>query len=160
MNKTMSEAGWARRMAVVATVSIGAVLGLVGSASASPADAPAADEGTVISFNVGGKEMPAKVTGDVSKFAGRAFGWEDNNFSGDRYIDVGQGECSEDKCEIDGWNGDNEISSVNNDSTCKLRLFANDAWTGRFYDLNKQTSNGNLSSVGFDNEAESLQFIC
>lgn len=160
MSKTMSESGWARRMTVVAAVSIGAVLGLVGTASASPADAPASDEGTVISFNLGGKEIPAKVTGDVSKFAGRAFGWEDAGFKGDRYIDVGQGECSEDRCEIDGWNGDNEISSVNNDSTCKLRLFADDAWQGRFYDINKQSSIGDLQTVGFDNEAESLQFVC
>ena len=107
-----------------------------------------------------GKSVPVRVTGDSAALAGRFYGWEDANYGGDRWIDVGQGECSGDRCEIDGWDGDNEISSVSNDSTCKVRLYANDGWSGGFYDVAAGVDKPNLSLVGFDNEAESLEFIC
>ncbi|PPK63246.1 hypothetical protein V5P93_002111 [Actinokineospora auranticolor] len=155
MRKNISAMHTAARAGVVLAAATMAVVGLAGSASAE-----AAPEGSVVGFSTSGKAIPVRVVGTAGLLSGRFYGWEDNNFSGDRWVDVAEGACSANKCEIDWWDGDNEISSVSNESSCKVRLWANDGWTGRFYDVPAHSSNGNLSQVGFDNEAESLEFIC
>ena len=79
--------------------------------------------------------------------------WEDKTFHGSMYVrqpdDVGS-------YDIDGWDGDDEISSVYNTSTTKcVRLYDNDRWTGTSYVVGKGSR---LSSLpGFDNEAESYK---
>jgi hypothetical protein len=61
--------------------------------------------------------------------AGRVCMWEDSNYQGSRYVDVsgtpGYG------YEIDWWNGDNEISSIDNASGSWVNVFDGDGYTGR-----------------------------
>ncbi|WSQ11260.1 peptidase inhibitor family I36 protein [Streptomyces sp. NBC_01231] len=58
--------------------------------------------------------------------AGRVCMWEDGNYEGSRYVDVTAGG----PYDIDGWNGDNEISSVDNASGLYIVMYDNDNLTG------------------------------
>ncbi|MGQ0776052.1 MAG: peptidase inhibitor family I36 protein [Pseudonocardiales bacterium] len=82
--------------------------------------------------------------------------WEDAEYSGSLYVnqpaDVG-------KYQIDGWDGDNEISSVVNNSNKCVRLYDNDNWTGDSYTVEKNGARGNLAHNGFDNQAESYRIL-
>jgi len=67
--------------------------------------------------------------------SGRICMWEDENYTGDRWVDV---PGSPGGVEIDWWNGDHEISSVDNASGYDLRLSPGDldgggAWVGFGY---------------------------
>lgn len=64
--------------------------------------------------------------------SGRICMWEDQNFTGDRWVDV---KGSPGSVEIGGWDGDHEISSIDNASGHDLRLSPADlngggAWSG------------------------------
>jgi peptidase inhibitor family I36 len=85
--------------------------------------------------------------------------WEDPGYTGSIYVDTLPSECPA-GCDIDGWDGDNEISSVKNPTGCKVRLYDNDGFTGGTVDLSPHTSYPNLEQQGFDNRAESYKFIC
>ncbi|TWD81911.1 peptidase inhibitor family I36 [Kribbella amoyensis] len=91
--------------------------------------------------------------------AGSVRMWEDPNYTGSQYVDATPANCP-DGCDIDGWDGDNEISSVRNETTCTVRLYADDNFGGRSVDLAAGESYSNLELVGFDNDAESFQFVC
>ncbi|MGC4942467.1 peptidase inhibitor family I36 protein [Kribbella sp. DT2] len=91
--------------------------------------------------------------------AGNVRMWEDPDFTGSQYVDATPANCP-DGCDIDGWDGDNEISSVRNETTCTIRLYADDNFGGRSVDLAPNKSYSNLEQVGFDNDAESFQFVC
>ena len=91
--------------------------------------------------------------------AGNVRMWEDPNFTGSQYVDATPANCP-DGCDIDGWDGDNEISSVRNETACIVRLYADDNFGGRSVDLAANTNYSNLEQIGFDNDAESFQFVC
>ncbi|WKU05616.1 peptidase inhibitor family I36 protein [Micromonospora sp. HUAS LYJ1] len=55
--------------------------------------------------------------------------WEDFNYTGSKYVDYTQGTNPGDKFDIDGWNGDNEISSAKNNTGLILVLWDNDNYT-------------------------------
>ncbi|MGW1340106.1 peptidase inhibitor family I36 protein [Kribbella sp. NPDC002412] len=91
--------------------------------------------------------------------AGNVRMWEDPDFTGSQYVDTTPDTCP-DGCDIDGWDGDNEISSVRNETNCIVRLYADDNLGGRSVDLKANTSYHNLELQGFDNDAESYEFVC
>jgi hypothetical protein len=91
--------------------------------------------------------------------AGSVRMWEDPDYSGDKYVDATPANCT-DGCDIDGWDGDNEISSVRNETACTVRLYADDNFGGRSVDLAANSSYSNLELQGFDNDAESFEFVC
>lgn len=98
---------------------------------------------------------------------GRICMWEDPNFSGSRYVNVSPSVYR--TYEIDWWNGDNEISSVVNNSSYAVRLIDGDytdgpTWNrggasfcvgpyGRIRDLYAFP----LGNLTWDNRAESFQ---
>ncbi|GAB1694786.1 peptidase inhibitor family I36 protein [Krasilnikovia sp. M28-CT-15] len=81
--------------------------------------------------------------------------WEDPAWSGSEYIKV---RAVPGSYGIDGWDGDNEISSIINESRkyC-VTLYNNDNWTGSTYRLSYDGSNPRLSNANFDNKAESFK---
>ncbi|GAB2570250.1 peptidase inhibitor family I36 protein [Kribbella endophytica] len=101
---------------------------------------------------------PANAT-ENAPTAGNVRMWEDPDYTGSQYVTATPDNCP-DGCDIDGWDGDNEISSVRNETACKIRLYADDNFGGRSVDLAANTNYSNLEQVGFDNDAESFQFVC
>lgn len=111
---------------------------------------------TALSFGL--VAAPAQAAGTCA--SGYVCMWEDPNYNGEKYVsqpgDVGS-------YEIDGWDGDNEISSVINRTGKCIRLYDNDGWSGTTYKIGKVVSGGdngkrpNLEQNGFDNEAESYK---
>jgi len=61
--------------------------------------------------------------------SGKFCGWEDSGYSGDKWVNWTVGGVGT-VYEIDGWDGDNEISSFSNESSRKLRLYNGDNATG------------------------------
>ncbi len=96
---------------------------------------------------------------ETAPAAGSVRMWEDPDYTGSQYVDATPANCP-DGCDIDGWDGDNEISSVRNETACTVRLYADDNFGGRSVDLAANTSYSNLELIGFDNDAESFQFVC
>lgn len=86
--------------------------------------------------------------------------WEDPDYSGSLYVEAGPGNCPAEGCDIDGWDGDNEISSVKNGTNCTVRLWDLDGFGGSYVDLAPNRSYSNLELLGFDNKAESFTFYC
>ncbi|MBA8827225.1 hypothetical protein FHX42_004609 [Saccharopolyspora lacisalsi] len=61
--------------------------------------------------------------------------------------------------EIDGWDGDDEISSVKNRTSCTVRPHADVGWGGAV-DIPAGDRVSNLERLGVDNEAESPKSLC
>jgi hypothetical protein len=81
--------------------------------------------------------------------------WEDPGYNGSRYVRQYK---SSGYYQIDGWDGDNEISSVKNYTGKCVRLYDNDDHTGDSYRIDKNVRTiSNLEEVGFDNDAESYR---
>ncbi|MDA0564192.1 peptidase inhibitor family I36 protein [Streptomonospora sp. S1-112] len=85
--------------------------------------------------------------------------WEDPDYTGSLYVQTTPGQCPAEGCDIDGWDGDNEISSVINETNCTVRLWDLDGFAGGYVDLGPGRW-GNLELQGFDNKAESYTFYC
>ncbi|WP_345554995.1 peptidase inhibitor family I36 protein [Streptomonospora halophila] len=85
--------------------------------------------------------------------------WEDPDFTGSLYVQTTRGQCPPEGCDIDGWDGDNEISSVINETGCTIRLWDLDGFAGGYVDLGPGRW-GNLERQGFDNKAESYTYYC
>jgi hypothetical protein len=82
--------------------------------------------------------------------------WEDPNYSGSMYV---RQPSSLGSYNIDGWDGDNEISSVYNNSRNCVRMYDNDNYTGTSYFVSWLGMLPNLAQNGYDNEAESFKII-
>ena len=88
--------------------------------------------------------------------------WEDNRYHGDLYVQ--QNQPPRERCdvsavyEIDGFNGDNEISSVDNATDFDVVLFADDGGQGATLVIPSHQRYYGLGS--FDNDAESYAFRC
>ncbi|WP_270689198.1 peptidase inhibitor family I36 protein [Nocardiopsis endophytica] len=85
--------------------------------------------------------------------------WEDPDYTGSLYVQTRPSQCPAEGCDIDGWDGDNEISSVINETGCTVRLWDLDGFGGGYVDL-RPGRYGNLELQGFDNKAESYTFYC
>lgn len=85
--------------------------------------------------------------------------WEDPGYSGEHYVAAQPANCPT-GCDIDGWDGDNELSSAKNTTDCTVRLYDLDGYGGSYVDLSAMTYYSNLEQLGFDNKAESYKFFC
>jgi hypothetical protein len=86
--------------------------------------------------------------------------WEDNWYHGSMYVKYKQNSKSGNKVDIGGWNGDNEISAVVNNTVYTVVLYDNDNWTGTHICVLWFKSSYNLAvDYGFDNEAESFRLV-
>ena len=84
--------------------------------------------------------------------------FEDPDWAGSVYVHYEVGQAPGDRANIDGWNGDNEISSLFNLTGKWVILWDNDDYTGTRRCISPAThSVSNLALIGFDNRAESFQ---
>lgn len=83
--------------------------------------------------------------------------WEDPGMSGSRYVNYYPGQAADNKVNIGGWNGDNEISAVDNATSYWVTLWDNDNYTGTRRCIAPHTSVDDLNLIGYDNRAESFQ---
>jgi hypothetical protein len=84
---------------------------------------------------------------------GRICMWEDKNAEGDRYVDTKVGGPGW-FYDIDWFNGDNEISSAQNNTKRIIQAFTNDNPTGRSHCLYPGEFYSGLGSL--DNDLESF----
>ncbi|NUR70861.1 MAG: peptidase inhibitor family I36 protein [Hamadaea sp.] len=77
--------------------------------------------------------------------------WEDSGYSGDMWVRYERGTIYHDKFEIDGWDGDNEISSIVNNTNLYLVVFVDDNWNGTTKCINPWAQLSSLSSFWNDN---------
>jgi hypothetical protein len=88
--------------------------------------------------------------------------WEDSNYSGDKWVNWRVGSVGT-VYEVDGWDGDNEISSISNESGRTLKLYADDGATGAWICFGPETDVRNLSDLGggrsFNDQIESFKVV-
>jgi hypothetical protein len=80
--------------------------------------------------------------------------WEDPDRGGSKYVH--HDPSTDYSVDIDGWDGDNEISSVWNRTSCTIILYDYDDFTGELLRVRPQTYLSNLELNGHDNDAESF----
>lgn len=88
--------------------------------------------------------------------ANRVCMYEDPNYDGSLYVN--QAYKSGGKYEIDGWDGDNEISSVINNTGSSIKIYSNDGYGGNWHCVGPNATRSNLENNNFDNTAESWAF--
>lgn len=88
--------------------------------------------------------------------ANRVCMWEDDAFKGDRWVNTTVGGPPWDY-NIDGWNGDNEISSIDNATGRYILVWSNDQADGRSLCVPPHTDMASLGN--FDNDAEYFQVV-
>ncbi|MGQ0779373.1 MAG: peptidase inhibitor family I36 protein [Pseudonocardiales bacterium] len=88
--------------------------------------------------------------------ANRICMWEDANFTGDRWVDTEVGAPGW-FYDIDWFNGDNEISSIDNATGRSIRVWANDNPSGNSICLPPHTRRDSLGS--FNDDAESFVVV-
>ncbi|WP_086821717.1 peptidase inhibitor family I36 protein [Allokutzneria sp. NRRL B-24872] len=104
--------------------------------------------------------LPSTANADVQCPAGHVCMWEHENYGGYRYFyfDPAPGTTY---YEIGGWDGDNEITSVQNLTNCTVSLFDNDLDTsGTSWDIRPETKIPHLGSIGANDRAESFATRC
>jgi hypothetical protein len=83
--------------------------------------------------------------------------YEDNSYRGSQYVRYLEDTRPSNKFDIDGWDGDNEISSVHNNTDYWVVLYDNDNYTGTKACIRPHADIPNLAtSNGYDNRAESF----
>jgi hypothetical protein len=83
--------------------------------------------------------------------------WESNYFLDDRWVDYTDGDLANNRMDIGGWDGDNELNSVKNGTWKYLVLFDNDDYTGTRVCVKPRSQRTSLDS--FNDRAESLQLF-
>jgi hypothetical protein len=89
---------------------------------------------------------------------GRICMWEDSNYSGSRYANwapTGTGQ----KYQLDGWDGDNEITSLVNNTRYKIRVYDNDDYSGESRCLDPGEEVRNLKDWDFNDKIESAKTV-
>lgn len=79
--------------------------------------------------------------------AGYICAWEDKNYGGDQWVNWKPGGAG-DFYDVDGWDGDNELSSISNESSKTIRLYKTDNATGYSWCLGPGQDIKNLSDLG------------
>ncbi|MCD0447569.1 peptidase inhibitor family I36 protein [Glycomyces sp. A-F 0318] len=143
-----------KSIAVAIAAMFGALALLAGTASASASPtAPVNQAATAASVEDGDVGATAHDCADPRDW-GYICMWEDPNRGGEKYIH--HDPSTDYSVDIDGWDGDNEISSVWNRTSCTLILYDYDDFTGELLKVRPQTYLANLELNGHDNDAESF----
>lgn len=130
----------------VGTIAVTAIVGLL--AFATPARAEV----------VGDDPDAGMVIMDTSCADNHVCLWEGYSFGGDKWVDYTVNSLPDNKFNIGGWNGDNEISSAKNETDLILVLWDNDNYTGTRACIPANSSSSNLGQThGFNDRAESFQ---
>ncbi|MEK8171852.1 peptidase inhibitor family I36 protein [Streptomyces sp. M19] len=91
--------------------------------------------------------------------SGRVCMYEDANYTGSKYVNWKPTGTNK-KYQIDGWDGDNEISSLINNSGYNVRVYDNDDYSGYSICVKPHTSINNLKNGWvFNDEAESAKTV-
>lgn len=101
-----------------------------------------------------GLVLPASAAGDCDR--GNVCMWEDPHYSGSKYVDQ---PGNPGYYNIDWWDGDNEISSVVNNTDKCVTLYDEDDWSGNTYTIEKGGWRADLTQNGFDNSAQSYRIF-
>ncbi|MGW2637383.1 peptidase inhibitor family I36 protein [Streptomyces sp. NPDC001348] len=105
------------------------------------------------------QEGTAVTVKDWSCDSGRMCMYEDANYTGSKYVNWKPTGTNQ-KYQIDGWDGDNEISSLINNTNYKIRVYDNDDYTGYSICVQAHTSINNLKNGWvFNDEAESAKTV-
>ncbi|HEY1093439.1 MAG TPA: peptidase inhibitor family I36 protein [Glycomyces sp.] len=101
----------------------------------------------------------AEERADASICAGGRFCmWEDSSYGGSRYANwapTGTGQ----KFQLDGWDGDNEITSLVNNTRYKIRVYDNDDYSGESRCLDSGAAVKNLKDWDFNDKIESAKTV-
>jgi hypothetical protein len=89
--------------------------------------------------------------------SGRICMYEDNHYTGGKYSNW-KPTGGNQSYQIDWWDGDNEISSVYNNSNYAVYLYANDDYTGFIRCVSAKSAVGDLP-YWQDNDAESAKTV-
>jgi hypothetical protein len=85
--------------------------------------------------------------------------WEDSSYGGDRWVHYAQGTIDKDRFEIHWWNGDNEISSLQNGTSKWLVVYDKDAWGGERRCIAPGAEISNMKHINFNDRAESFELM-
>jgi len=96
---------------------------------------------------------------DWSCDSGRMCMYEDSNYTGSKYVNWKPTGTNQ-KYQIDGWNGDNEITSLINNTGYNIRIYDNDDYSGYSICVAPHKSITNLKNGWvFNDEAESAKTV-
>ncbi|MFF4252779.1 peptidase inhibitor family I36 protein [Streptomyces sp. NPDC001663] len=96
---------------------------------------------------------------DWSCDSGRICMYEDSNYTGSKYVNWKPTGTNQ-KYQIDGWDGDNEISSLINNTSYRIRIYDNDDYSGYSICVAPHTDINNLKNGWvFNDEAESAKTV-
>ena len=105
------------------------------------------------------QESTAASTRVVRCDTGRMCMYEDASYTGSKYVNWKPTGTNQ-KYQIDGWNGDNEITSLINNTNYNIRLYDNDDYSGRSMCVVKHSSINNLKNWWiFNDKAESAKTV-
>ncbi|WP_079056248.1 peptidase inhibitor family I36 protein [Streptomyces caeruleatus] len=105
------------------------------------------------------QESTAASTRVVNCATGRMCMYEDASYTGSKYVNWKPTGTNQ-KYQIDGWNGDNEITSLINNTSYNIRLYDNDDYSGRSMCVVKNSSINNLKNWWiFNDKAESAKTV-
>lgn len=105
-----------------------------------------------------GLAAPAQAGGYAQCGSGYVCMWEDAGFQGDEWVHWKPSGIGA-KYNIDGWDGDNEISSIYNHSGYALRIYANDDYTGESICIGRGGDRPALKDQSFNDDAESAKTV-
>ncbi len=105
-----------------------------------------------------GLAAPAQAGGYAQCGSGYVCMWEDAGFQGDEWVHWKPSGVGA-KYNIDGWDGDNEISSIYNHSGYALRIYANDDYTGESICIGRGGDRPALKDQSFNDDAESAKTV-
>ncbi|MGW3985757.1 peptidase inhibitor family I36 protein [Streptomyces sp. NPDC004830] len=104
------------------------------------------------------QQAPARAA-DWTCDSGRICMYEDASYTGSKYVNWKPTGANQ-KYQIDGWNGDNEITSLINNSGYNVRVYDNDDYSGYSICVKPHTNINNLKyGWVFNDEAESAKTV-
>jgi hypothetical protein len=90
--------------------------------------------------------------------SGYVCGWEDDGYGGDKWMNWNPSGVG-DEYEIDGWDGDNEITSVINNSGHGIRFYDQDGQAGNTLCVPNGARINNLQPYAWNDRAESAKAV-
>jgi hypothetical protein len=90
--------------------------------------------------------------------SGYVCGWEDDGYGGDKWMSWNPSGVG-DNYEIDGWDGDNEITSIINNSGHGIKFYDQDGQAGNTLCVGNGVRINNLQTYAWNDRAESAKAV-